>query len=194
LIAAGHRGARGQHHAAAAIEQVDQRVQPVGMAGEMLDRAQDRQATACRELATLRKRKNCPVHVLLLRNLSRERHTGQTKAACDGGPRTMKTLANRTGHLCLRGAPPTTGRANGAHAEVNTMAGLRRQGRGLLGAPSLPRSCPPKPAFWRRRMRGRAGEGAIASTMPVFAPTLTLPRTRGREYTCASGQARSKLR
>jgi hypothetical protein len=28
--------------------------------------------------------------VFLLRNLPRERHTGQSKTACDGGPGTMK--------------------------------------------------------------------------------------------------------
>ena len=38
LVAARHRGARRQHHAAAAVEQVDQVVEPVGAAGEMLHR------------------------------------------------------------------------------------------------------------------------------------------------------------
>jgi hypothetical protein len=39
LVAARHRGARRQHHAAAAIEQVDQVIEPVGAAGELLHRA-----------------------------------------------------------------------------------------------------------------------------------------------------------
>ena len=48
LVAAGHRGARRQHHAAAAVEQVDQVVEPLGVAGELLDRAGDREAAAVR--------------------------------------------------------------------------------------------------------------------------------------------------
>jgi hypothetical protein len=39
LVAARHRGARRQHHAAAAIKQVDQVIEPVGAAGELLHRA-----------------------------------------------------------------------------------------------------------------------------------------------------------
>ena len=46
LIAARHRGARRQHHAAAAVEQVDQIVEPVGAAGELLHRARHHKAAA----------------------------------------------------------------------------------------------------------------------------------------------------
>ncbi len=45
LVTPRHRGAGRQHHAAAAIEQVDQVVQPVGAARKMLDRAGDRKPT-----------------------------------------------------------------------------------------------------------------------------------------------------
>ena len=48
LVAARHRGARGQHHAAAAVEQVDQIVEPVGAAGKLLDRPRDRKPAAVR--------------------------------------------------------------------------------------------------------------------------------------------------
>src|SRR5450631_699286 len=39
LVAARYRGARRQHHAAAAVEQFDQVIEPVGAAGELLHRA-----------------------------------------------------------------------------------------------------------------------------------------------------------
>jgi len=45
LVAAGHRGARGQHHAAATIQQVDQIIEPLGVAGKLLDSPRDRKAT-----------------------------------------------------------------------------------------------------------------------------------------------------
>ena len=48
LVAARHRGARGQHHAAAAVQQVDQIVEPLGVAGELLDGPRDREAAAVR--------------------------------------------------------------------------------------------------------------------------------------------------
>ena len=44
LIAPRHRGARRQHHAAAAIEQIDQVIEPAGAAGELLHRARYFQA------------------------------------------------------------------------------------------------------------------------------------------------------
>ena len=43
LVAARYRGARGQHHAAAAIQQVDQIVEPVGATGKLLDGPRDRE-------------------------------------------------------------------------------------------------------------------------------------------------------
>lgn len=42
LVAAGHSRARGQHHAAAAVEQIDEVVEPVGAAGKLLRHARDR--------------------------------------------------------------------------------------------------------------------------------------------------------
>ena len=79
LVAARHRGARGQHHAAAAIQQLDQVVEPLGIAGKLLDGARNREAAAGAIFAVLGQGKDCPVHVILLRNFARERHTGQTK-------------------------------------------------------------------------------------------------------------------
>ena len=92
VITARHRGARRQHHAAAAVEQVDQVVEPVGVTGEMLHRARHREPAIGAVFAQLRKRENGPVHDILLRNLPRERHTGQTKrpSHCDDGLRRFK--------------------------------------------------------------------------------------------------------
>ncbi|MGY4446716.1 hypothetical protein ACVWZR_001376 [Bradyrhizobium sp. i1.3.1] len=78
LVAAGHGRARGQHHAAAAVEQVDEIVEPVGAAGELLRYTRDRETAAGHVVASGREGKDCPVHVVLLRNLPRKRHTGQT--------------------------------------------------------------------------------------------------------------------
>ena len=43
LVSPGHRGARGQHHAGPAVEQLDQVIEPVGAARELLHRARDRE-------------------------------------------------------------------------------------------------------------------------------------------------------
>src|ERR1700722_14149595 len=76
------------------------------------------------------KREGCPVHVILLRNLPRERHTGQTKKAVanpnDGLELWVKMKSHRPP---LEGGPPRTGGADdGAHGPVDTMPGLARQG------------------------------------------------------------------
>src|SRR5581483_7017295 len=46
LIATRNDRARGQHHAAAAVEQVDEVVEPVGVTGELLGHAGDRKTPA----------------------------------------------------------------------------------------------------------------------------------------------------
>ena len=63
LVAARHRGARRQHHAAAAVEQIDQVVEPLGVAGKLLDGARDRETAAGPVFALLGQGENCPVHV-----------------------------------------------------------------------------------------------------------------------------------
>jgi hypothetical protein len=97
LVAARHRGARGQHHAAAAVEQLDQLVEAFGVAGELLDGAGNREAAAGPVFTVLGQGEGGPVHVILLRNFGRERHTGQTKGKytnhrshCDGDLRRLK--------------------------------------------------------------------------------------------------------
>jgi len=65
----------------AAIEMLDQIVEPVGAAGELLHHPRHDEAAIGAVFAFARQGENCPVHVILLRNLPRERHTGQTKKA-----------------------------------------------------------------------------------------------------------------
>src|SRR3954468_8164497 len=57
----------------------------------MLHRASDLQPAMGAVVALLRQRENGPVHDIFLRNLPRERHTGQTKrpSHCDDGLRTI---------------------------------------------------------------------------------------------------------
>ena len=70
---------------AAPVEQVDQRVEPVGTTGKVLDAPHHREPALGAVFAALGQGKDGPVHVILLRNLPRERHTGQTKGRrCDG--------------------------------------------------------------------------------------------------------------
>ena len=88
LVAARHRRAGRQHHAAAVIEQVDQLVERLA-AGERLGAARHREARGGLVVAGRGKRENGPVHGILLSNLPEERHTGQTKAASRGGLRTI---------------------------------------------------------------------------------------------------------
>jgi hypothetical protein len=87
LIAARHCGARRQHHAAAAVQEVDQVVEPFGVAGELLHRPRHQKPAMGAVFAVSRQGEGCPVHVILLRNLPRKRHTGQTKrpSRCDDG-------------------------------------------------------------------------------------------------------------
>src|SRR4051812_41954043 len=62
------------------------------MPGKMLHRARHREPAMGAVVAQLGQRENGPVHDMLLRNLSRERHTGQTKrpSRCDDGLRTIR--------------------------------------------------------------------------------------------------------
>ena len=116
LVAARHRGARRQHHTAAAIEQIDQIIQPIGTAAELLHRPRDLEAAMGAIFAMGRKRESRPVHVILLRNLPRERHTGQTKrpSHCDGGLRRWEKMESH--RPPLEGGPPETALADeGAH-------------------------------------------------------------------------------
>ena len=61
------------------------------------------------------------------------------------------------------------------------MAGGERQGHPMFssGCDGKVRSVGSLP-----RLRGRGGEGDIASTVRVAAPTLALPRKRERERSC----------
>ena len=149
VIAARHRGARRQHHAAAAVEQVDQVVEPVGVTGELLHRARHREPAIGAVFAVLRERENGPVHDILLRNLSRERHTGQTKrpSHCDDGLRRFGEMKSH------RPAFTSCATRDGIGRTTVLMAGNIMAGRAVK-AVSILTACRRGPESKRRRASG----------------------------------------
>ena len=130
LVAARHRGARRQHHAAAAIEQVDQIVEPLGVAGELLDGPRDRKPAAGAVFALRRagRRLSCSCDPLTKLAEGAPHRTNEKAAALRWRPLTIceNEIAPATS---LEGAPPKTGWADdGAHGRLITIGGRRCQG------------------------------------------------------------------
>src|SRR5262249_14541817 len=124
-----------------AVEQVDQRIQPVGVAGEMLHHALHGEPCAGGIFAALGKREDGPVHVILLRNLPKERHTGHSKTACDGGLWTIgiEWKSHRPPYWKVR-HQRREGLTTVLMPHVNTSAGRPVKGGGPVDVPKNRRS------------------------------------------------------